>query len=83
MAGCAEELDVVDESDEKIKRIFCIKRNFRYNISFIDPSLGISNTVLFLIKNLGLYSGFNDYHIPFDFTDICLIKITNRLLSVY
>ncbi len=33
--GCAEELDVVDESDEEIKRIF------RYNISFIDPSLWV------------------------------------------
>ena len=42
MAGCAEELDVVDESDEEIKRIFRgIKRDFRYNISFIDPSLGV------------------------------------------
>ncbi len=35
MAGCVEELDVVDESDEEIKR------NFRYNISFINPSLGL------------------------------------------
>ncbi len=33
--------DAVDESDEEIKRIFGTKRDFRYNISFIDPSLGV------------------------------------------
>ena len=41
MAGCAEEPDVVDESDEEIKIFFGIKRVFRYNISFIDPSLAV------------------------------------------
>ena len=41
MAGCAEELDVVVESDEEILRIFGIKRVFRYIISFIDPPLGV------------------------------------------
>ena len=32
---------MVDESDEEIKEFFGIKRDFRYNISFIDPSLGV------------------------------------------
>ncbi len=41
MAGCAEELDVVDELDEELKEFFGIKRVFRYNISFIDPPLGV------------------------------------------
>ena len=41
MAGCAEELDVVDELDEELKEFFGIKRVFRYNISFIDLPLGV------------------------------------------
>ena len=58
MAGCAEEsLMWLMNRTKKLKEFFGIKRDFRYNIAFIDPSLGVFGEIFpsVMIFPLGFY----------------------------